>query len=130
MSGRRLDADALAGRVVVVKFFARYCRPCQRTLPDVQALHASREDVVVVGVSLDENVSDVLRQISRYRLTFPVIHDRGRLLAGRFRVVELPISFVTDRSHRIVWVGGPGTTAAMLRQAVAAALRRDPALER
>ncbi len=123
MSGAHLDVDALSGRVVVVKFFARYCRPCQRTLPEAQALHDSSDDVLVVGVSLDEDLTDVLEQISRYRLSFPVIHDRGRLLAGRFRVVELPMTFVTDRDRRIVWVGGPGSSGAMLQQAVAAARR-------
>jgi peroxiredoxin len=126
MTGRRLDADALDGRVVVVKFFARYCRPCRRTLPEAQSLHASRDDVVVVGISLDEDAGAAMQQILRYRLTFPVIHDRGRLLGGRFRVTQLPMTFVTDREHRIVWVGGPETSNATLRQAVAAALRPVP----
>jgi len=123
MSGAVLDRDAMRGRVVVVKFFAKYCLPCQRTLPEVQALHRSRRDVLVVGISLDEHPQAVQEQISQYRLTFPVIHDPGRVLGGRFRVTQLPMTFVTDRSQRVVWVGGPGTPKATFHQAVAAARR-------
>jgi hypothetical protein len=35
-----------------------------------------------------------------------VVHDPTSALAGRFRVTELPASFVVDRSGRIAWVGG------------------------
>lgn len=130
VGGPRLDAESLRGRVVVVKFFAEYCRPCQRTLPQAEAIHESSDDVVVVGISLDEDARATMRQIARYHLTFPVIHDRGRMTAGRFRVTELPMTFVADRSHHVVWVGGPGTTHAMLRQAVAAALEQPSERER
>ena len=41
------------GRVLVVDFFADYCRPCQRTLPALEALHRAQPEPVIVGVSLD-----------------------------------------------------------------------------
>jgi cytochrome c biogenesis protein CcmG/thiol:disulfide interchange protein DsbE len=113
-----------AGRVLVVDFFAAYCRPCQRALPALEALHAAHPDVAVVGVSMDDGLEGAAAMVSRHHLTFPVVHDGGHVLAGRFRVTELPSSFVADADgrHIVVWFGGPEQPegAAALARAVTA----------
>jgi cytochrome c biogenesis protein CcmG/thiol:disulfide interchange protein DsbE len=121
LEGTPFDTAALGGRVLVVDFFAAYCRPCQRTLPALEALHRERPDVTFVGVSLDETPEDAARMVNRHRLTFPVIHDRGHVLAGRFRVTELPTAFVVDGSGRIIWTAGPAQPEDALPRAVTAA---------
>ena len=93
------------GRVLVVDFFAAYCRPCQRALPALEALHEARPDVEIVGVSLDDGPEGALAMINRHHLTFPVIHDGEHVLAGRFRVTELPTSFVADARGSVAWSG-------------------------
>jgi thiol-disulfide isomerase/thioredoxin len=108
------------GRVLVVDFFAAYCQPCQRALPALEALHAARPDVEFVGVSLDEGPEGAVSTILRHRLTFPVVHDEGHVLAGRFRVAAIPASFVVDASGRVVWAAGTGQSDDALARAVAA----------
>ena len=98
-------------RVLVVDFFAAYCRPCQRALPALEALHEARPDVDIVGVSLDDGPEGAVAMINRHHLTFPVVHDTQHVLAGRFRVSELPSSFVADAEGRIVWSSGPAQAA-------------------
>ena len=65
-----------------------------------------------------------MRQVSRHRLTFPVVHDAGNVLAGRFRVTDLPATFVIDGAGRIAWVSGPGQSEEALDRAVAALAAR------
>lgn len=113
-------AGRAGGRVLVVEFFAAYCRPCQRTLPALEALHAERPDVEIVGVSLDDSPEGAVRMVNRHRLTFPVVHDGGHVLAGRFRVTELPVSFVADGGGRIIWSAGPAQPEDALPRAVTA----------
>lgn len=120
MQGARFDTADVSGRVLVVDFFAAYCRPCQRTLPALEALHRERPDVAVVGVSLDDAPEDAVRMVNRHHLTFPVVHDREHVLAGRFRVTELPHAFVADGGGRIIWTAGPAQTEDALPRAVAA----------
>lgn len=120
MAGQEIDTKALAGRVVVVKFFAEYCQPCKVTLPEAQALSQKNEDVVFVGIAEDEFESTAAKLVSTYGLTFPIVHDRGQILAGRFRVSEMPVTFVVDATGVIRWVGGPGQGKDDLAQAIAA----------
>ncbi len=119
VQGAKFSTKKPVGKVVVVKFFAKYCKPCKKTLPAAQQLHASHGDVAVLGVSLDEYRTDVDALIRSYGLTFPIIHDRAFRLKGRFRISELPATFVADASGKIRWVGGPAQSTADLANAVA-----------
>jgi peroxiredoxin len=121
LDGAKVDTAALRGRVVVVKFFAKYCEPCKRTLPAVEALAKDRADVAFIGVAEDERESDVREVIGAYGLTFPVVHDRANVLSGRYRVSEMPVTFVADAKGVIRWIGGPAQSEDELEQAIGAA---------
>jgi cytochrome c biogenesis protein CcmG/thiol:disulfide interchange protein DsbE len=110
LQGGTFDSAASSGRVLVIDFFAAYCRPCQRKLPALEALHRRQPNLSIVGVSLDESGDVARKSVTRHHLTFPVVHDAGNVLAGRLRVTELPISFVVDGQGRIRWVGRPRST--------------------
>jgi len=122
VQGPTFDTSAASthARLLVVDFFAAYCRPCQRSLPALEALHAKRPDVEIVGVSLDDGPEGAVRMINRHHLTFPVVHDQGHVLAGRFRVTDLPVSFIADASGRIIWSAGPAQPEDALARAVMA----------
>jgi len=100
-----VETGALRGRVAVVDFFEEHCVPCRRSLPALEALHREKPDVVVVGISEDDEVSGARRIMDRYALSFSVVHDEGHALAGRFRVVELPATFVLDGRGIVRWRG-------------------------
>lgn len=116
-----LDSAQTANKVVVVKFFAEYCGPCKETLPAAERVHKSHDEVVFVGVSLDESRAAAERMVQQYGLSFPVVYDASRTFAGKFRVSEMPRTFVTDRQGIVRWVGGPGQTEDDLQRAVDAA---------
>jgi cytochrome c biogenesis protein CcmG/thiol:disulfide interchange protein DsbE len=120
LQGGTFDSAAATGQIMVIDFFAAYCRPCQRKLPALEALHRRQPRVSIVGVSLDETGDAARKSVTRHHLTFPVVHDAGNVLAGRLRVTELPISFVVDGRGRIRWVGGPDQPDDALARAVAA----------
>lgn len=121
LDGPTVDTKAARGQVVVVKFFAKYCEPCKRTLPAAEALHRENPDVLFIGVAEDERASDVREVVSAYGLSFPVVHDVGNVLSGRYRVTDMPMTFVARASGEVLWVGGPENTEAGLPLAIAAA---------
>jgi len=120
LQGGTFDSSSATGHLLVIDFFADYCRPCQRKLPELEALHRKRPELSIVGVSLDETGDAALKSVRRHHLTFPVVHDSNNVLAGRMRVTELPVSFVVDGQGRIRWVGGADQPEDALARVVAA----------
>lgn len=120
IDGASFDTTSARGRVTVVKFFAKYCEPCKQTLPWFQQFVSGHKDVVVVGIAEDERESDVREMVQAYGLSFPIVQDTGNALSGRFRVTEMPVTFVADRAGRVRWVGGAGQTEDELEAAVSA----------
>lgn len=121
LDGHAVDGGMLAGTPVLVKFFAEYCQPCKETLPAAERVHQAYPDVVFLGIDEDESSEAARALASRYGLTFPVVHDGSNVLAGRFRVSSMPMTFVADGTGVIRWVGAEGQTEEDLRQAVKAA---------
>jgi peroxiredoxin len=70
-------------------------------------MHDTRDDLLIIGIAEDEHASDAREMIQRYRLTFPVVHDASNVLAGRFRVRELPVTFLIDKNGVVRFVAGP-----------------------
>jgi thiol-disulfide isomerase/thioredoxin len=123
LDGQPLDSAQLAGKPVLVKFFADYCVPCRETLPAAERIHEAHPDVVFVGIDEDESAETAHSLAQRYGLTFPVVHDESNVLSGRFRVSSLPMTFVADRAGVVRWVGADGQTEDDLRNAVETAAR-------
>jgi peroxiredoxin len=123
LNASSFDLEEARGDIVVVAFVAKQCDVCMRTLPAIEALHEEHKDLVVVGVSEDENEKDARDLVAQYSLSFPVVQDRSKVLAQGFGVRELPVTFVLDGSRKVTWVGGPERNEAELRAVVEAALR-------
>lgn len=121
LDGQPLDEAQLAGKPVLVKFFADYCRPCRATLPAAEKIHEAHPEVAFVGIDEDESEETAGALARRYGLSFPVVHDEGNVLSGRFRVSILPSTFVADAAGTVRWVGGEGQTEEDLLRAVEAA---------
>lgn len=122
LDGRAIDEKELLGKPVVVKFFAQYCVPCMATIPEAERVHQANKDVFFLGVDEDENAENARAFVTRMGITFPVVHDASKVLAGRFRVGSMPVTFVADRQGTLRWIGGEGQTGDDLDRAVAAAL--------
>ena len=105
LDGSRVDTNELNGRVVVIELFAEHCVPCVTSLPAAEEAHRSRPNAAFVGLSEDDGADGAQRMATRHGLTFPVVHDAGRVLAGRLRLTELPATVIADEKGTVRWVG-------------------------
>ena len=95
----RLKLSQLKGRVVVLDFFATWCRPCKSTIPKLNKIYSRYRDrgVTVVGFSLDKEGRDkVRRYIATQGVDFPVVIGNNRLAAKLAQVEVLPTTIVLD----------------------------------
>ncbi len=99
------------GQVVLVNLWATWCPPCKEEMPALQALYNKYIDngFVIIAINDGDPAPDVLQFIKDYQLTFPVWLDPTYIATEQaFKTLNLPSSFVIDRSGtvRLMWVGG------------------------
>jgi cytochrome c biogenesis protein CcmG, thiol:disulfide interchange protein DsbE len=106
----RLDADAhlasdsLKGKVQVLNFWASWCVPCRDEAGLLES--ASREwgsrGVVVLGVDHQDFAGDARGFMRRYRMTYPVVDDKGDKLYQRYGATGVPETFCINRDGKVV----------------------------
>ena len=91
------------GKVVLVNFWATWCPPCRKEMPDLNALYGQFKDqgFVVLAIS-DEDASKVKVFIADKNITYPVLLDPEGKVATLFQVGGIPKSFVYDRTGKLV----------------------------
>lgn len=107
LSGVTIDLTALRGRVVLVDFWASWCEPCRREMPELEALHKQHEaaGLTVLGVTIDEQRADAEAFLrDEVRVSFPVVHDAGQALASRWGLPKMPTLYLVDRDGTVARV--------------------------
>ena len=103
LSGTKWSLRGLAGKVVLVNFWATWCPPCRKELPDLEALYQrfGSRGFVILAIS-DEEAGKVKPFVAAQKLTYPVLLDPGRKVNELFQVEGIPKSFVYDRAGKLV----------------------------
>jgi len=103
LDGRPIDQRSWAGKVVVLNFWATWCSPCRREIPDLIALQERYRDfVVVVGLALDDGpVADVRAFVTAQYINYPVaiVSLQTQALSGGIRSV--PSTFIVTRDGMV-----------------------------
>jgi peroxiredoxin len=99
LAGNGVSMASLKGKVVLVDFWASWCAPCREELPVLNALYKKfrARGFEIVGVNQDQRAENVRSFLSSTPLSFRVVHDGSRAVAGRYAPSKMPSSFLIDR---------------------------------
>ncbi len=100
MDGTVVHSEDLAGKVVLVNFWATWCTPCRLEMPALQKLHAEKESagLVVLGISQDRGSrGGVAEFLAERDITYPVAYDTREIERAFGGVSMLPTTFLIDR---------------------------------
>jgi peroxiredoxin len=99
LQGHEMKLSDLRGKVVLVNFWATWCKPCKEEMPAMQASYDKLRDrgFVVLAVNELEDTERVIDHVRTHGHTFPVVMDHDNRVANRYGVVGLPVSFLVDR---------------------------------
>ena len=76
LEGKAVTSEAFAGKVVLLNFWATWCPPCLREIPDLNQfqLDHGAEGFTVIGASVESDTPEVVREfVKRRKLAYPVL---------------------------------------------------------
>lgn len=108
------------GKVVVLNWFASWCAPCEREMPDFeQAWRQAPDRIVVLGVNLQEPQERAKAMLERLGVTFPAVLDSDGSVARAYRITGMPTTFFIDEAGVIRSAGAGLVTPETLRSELA-----------
>lgn len=127
LSGVEQSLSALKGRIVILNFWATYCIPCRKEMPDLAAIQNefAALGVQIIGVSTDaaEDRNKVLQFVRETRINFPIWVDGSTEHMIRFGLgAALPGTVVIGRDGHVVKTISGVVDQAVLRKQIEALL--------
>lgn len=128
LEGQPVALEHLRGKIAVINFWATWCPPCRKEIPDlVEAQELYRErGVAFLGIAVEDNNALVQDFARTYGINYPLVtgKEQGIALMQKLgnQVAGLPFTLVLDAEGRIVDTRRGPMSAARIEQALQAAI--------
>ncbi len=103
LSGKQWGLKSLRGKIVLINFWATWCPPCQREIPDLNAIYErfQNQGLVILAIS-DEEPSTQRHFLEKNTVSYPMLIDTGSKTRERFLIEGTPMVFIYDRTGALV----------------------------
>ena len=115
LSGKTVKLSDYRGKRVLLNFWATWCGPCQREMPDIQKLYEkygkNTGDVIVLGVAnpktkdapnnQDQAEPGIVQYLSDNGYSYPVLMDRTGALFSAYGITSFPTTFMIDQEGNV-----------------------------
>jgi peroxiredoxin/YHS domain-containing protein len=96
------------GQWLLLDFWATWCAPCVKLMPELNRLASERPGLAVLGVSIDEDAKKAVKFAGDRDISYPIaVDDPEDPVWNLYRVKVIPTAFLIDPEGRVVkrWVG-------------------------
>lgn len=108
LEGRVWRLSDLQGKPVLLNFWATWCPPCRKEIPDLQKFYEQYGDrIALLGINWGEDREEIRAFLERYGASYTNLLDKDGKFFVRYRLTGLPTSFWIDEQGVIrgIWLG-------------------------
>jgi cytochrome c biogenesis protein CcmG/thiol:disulfide interchange protein DsbE len=103
--GKTVKLSDYKGKVIIIDFWATWCPPCRKGIPDLVSIQNEyKNDVVIIGISLDgeKTLKDVPGFVKSYGINYPIVYGDEKVVAAYGGIEGIPTAFVVDKKGNVV----------------------------
>lgn len=103
--GKTVKLSDYKGKVVIIDFWATWCPPCRKGIPDLISIQNEyKNDVVIIGISLDgeKTIKDVPGFVKSYAINYPIVYGNEKVVNDYGGIEGIPTAFLVDKKGNIV----------------------------
>jgi len=110
LQGNEISLSDFTGKIIVLNFWATWCPPCKAEIPDFVETYNEfkNQNVVFLGVSLDDDINALEQFVSEYHINYPVLIDNlTENVSASWNISAIPTTFFINTDGKIIdkWVG-------------------------
>lgn len=98
LEGDRVSLQDYRGKIVLVNFWATWCKYCDEEMPDLEKFDNENEDLVILAVDVKESRKKVENYINKGEYTFEVLLDETGKVASTYLVNAFPTTYFIDEN--------------------------------
>lgn len=125
--GQTIRTADLKGKVLVINFWASWCKPCEQEAADLEAawrFYQARGDVVFLGVDYVDTEPEARSYLEKFEITYPNGPDLGTRISQAFRIRGVPETYIVDQNGILQFVQiGPFRSLSQIKSVI------DPLLQ-
>ncbi|PKN95348.1 MAG: hypothetical protein CVU44_01315 [Chloroflexi bacterium HGW-Chloroflexi-6] len=118
----QVKVSELRGKVVVINFWASWCKPCEQEAADLEAAWRYYEptgEVVFIGIDYVDTEPEARGYLTKFDITYPNGPDLATKISQFFRIKGVPETYFIDRDGVLQFIQvGPFSSEAQIRQQV------------
>jgi len=128
LRGKTVRLADFKGKIVLLDFWATWCKPCREEIPDFVELQKqyAEKGFTLLGISLDEEGAAVVKPFAeQFGINYPVVIGNTQVTAAYGGIQALPTAFLIGRDGRILRTFVGDRARSDLERAIRSALLRD-----
>ena len=105
--GQQIDSRNLRGKVILLNFWASWCKPCEQEAADLESAWRDYQpggEVIFLGIDWTDTETDAFGYLEKFDISYPNGPDLGTRISQAYRTTGVPETYIIDKNGNLAYV--------------------------